>query len=297
MKKALVILLFVHLGCAGNKTTNETNFKHPTPPGTVEIAPNLYCDQFEISNIDWKEYVYWVKRVFGDSTPEYFASLPDTTVWEKLDSCYHIYKQVYFSHPSYNSYPVVGVSHQQSLEYSIWRSDRVFEQLLIRQNKISLDQNLDPKTYFTIDRYYNRTLKTIIDPELYLFYPNYELPSREDRASILISVDSLNFSKLEKCKTKKCRDQFVNYPKMQSDIDSCSSAIPMISTGDVQSNLFPIYNLRGNVSEMLSQPDLQCGGSWNSKRGDVIKNDLQNNLMPSATIGFRNICRWQQWRK
>ncbi len=39
--------------------------------------------------------------------------------------------QYYFRHPSYNTYPVVGVSWLQANDYCVWRTDRVNEQILL----------------------------------------------------------------------------------------------------------------------------------------------------------------------
>ena len=61
----------------------------------------------------------------------------------------------YFQHPAYNDYPVIGVSYEQAIDYAKWRSDRVFEQVLLQKEVIDYNttQNLD--NYFSIEKYYN----------------------------------------------------------------------------------------------------------------------------------------------
>ncbi len=39
--------------------------------------------------------------------------------------------EYYFRHPSYNYYPVVGVTWRQAHDFCLWRSDRVNEKALI----------------------------------------------------------------------------------------------------------------------------------------------------------------------
>ena len=48
---------------------------------TVTVS-SFYMDETEVKNIDYREYLYWVKRVFGADYPEVFKkALPDTLVW------------------------------------------------------------------------------------------------------------------------------------------------------------------------------------------------------------------------
>ena len=51
------------------------------PPGTVRVNDTLYYDENEITNLQWREYVYWCKQAYGDSSDEYQNALPDTLVW------------------------------------------------------------------------------------------------------------------------------------------------------------------------------------------------------------------------
>ena len=118
----------------------ENEFEIFSPPGTLKIADNFYCDQTEITNISWKEYKHWTKRKFGETSKEYKTCLPDTTVFNNVSSFGEPYLPNYFTHPAYNNYPVVGVSKQQIENYTQWRTNRVIEVLLIGSGFITSEQ-------------------------------------------------------------------------------------------------------------------------------------------------------------
>ena len=96
---------------------------------------SFYMDENEVTNTDYKEYLYWLRRVFDyDYYPEiYNSALPDTLVWRDELSYNEAMVENYFRHPAYNFYPVVGVSWIQAMKFCSWRTDRVNEQLLIDQ--------------------------------------------------------------------------------------------------------------------------------------------------------------------
>lgn len=100
-------------------------------------VPSFYIDQTEVANIHYREYIYWLGRTFGDD--EDLAAkindkaLPDTLVWRSELSYHEPYVEYYFRHPSFNYYPVVGITWKQANDYCKWRGDRVNELALIKK--------------------------------------------------------------------------------------------------------------------------------------------------------------------
>jgi sulfatase modifying factor 1 len=74
------------------------------------------------------------------------------------------YVKYYFTHPSYNTYPVVGVSWLQATEYCKWRTDRVNELMLIKRrlsrlqmpNQVNED-NFNTEAYMDLVLYQGTT--------------------------------------------------------------------------------------------------------------------------------------------
>ena len=101
-------------------------------PRTVTVS-SFYMDETEVRNVDYREYLYWLRRIYTDYPEVHRRALPDTLVWRSPLGFNDPYVQYYFRHPSYNNYPVVGVSWLQANDYCLWRTDRVNEQLLIKE--------------------------------------------------------------------------------------------------------------------------------------------------------------------
>ncbi|MBL7699218.1 MAG: SUMF1/EgtB/PvdO family nonheme iron enzyme [Chitinophagaceae bacterium] len=106
---------------------------------TRKTVNSFYIDRTEVANIHYREYIYWINNVFdGD---EYVAvregALPDTLVWRNELAYNEPLVEYYFRHPSYNYYPVVGVSWRQAYDFCLWRSDRVNEKALIDKQFIN----------------------------------------------------------------------------------------------------------------------------------------------------------------
>lgn len=78
-------------------------------PRRVTVS-SFYMDETEIRNVDYREYMHWIQRVFIDYPEVYRNSVPDTLVWRRPMAFNEPYVQYYFRHPSYNEYPIVGVN-------------------------------------------------------------------------------------------------------------------------------------------------------------------------------------------
>jgi len=122
-------------------------------PRRVTVS-SFYMDETEVTNNDYREYIYWLNRVLGESYPEVIKkSLPDTLVWAEELAFNDPLINTYFRFPSYNNYPVVGVSWTQANAYAKWRTDRVNEMLLIQKGILNPNPDQKDNNNFTTDAY------------------------------------------------------------------------------------------------------------------------------------------------
>ncbi len=99
---------------------------------------HFFMDKYEVSNVNWREYVNWLKVVFGNVAPTLVKqAMPDLTVWRDELAYNEPYLQNYYDHPGFNFYPVVGVTWEQAVDFCSWRTDRVNELALIEAGIIT----------------------------------------------------------------------------------------------------------------------------------------------------------------
>lgn len=308
-------LISLALALSSSSKYSIADYHNFPPPGCIEVVDGLYYDQTECANVHWFEYMLWTANVFGESSEEYKAVFPSESIWGifkvyysnnlpfiKLNLNASIRDEVKVGlSVSYRDYPVVGISQEQALNYSKWRSDRVFEMILVVRGIIKHDTAQNAETYFTIKKYFNKELTTVLKDVAVDYYPEYRLPSIEERRKIVQYVDSITTISFEKCRSKKCLDCLRSDHRIWIGINpdsidqSIESPLKSIYYGcDVLKKL-PIYNLRGNVGEWLSEPNISAGGGWIDKKEYFQKQDAISTLEPNAWTGFRNVFEWKKW--
>jgi len=268
-----------------------------TPPNSVKVSPNFYSDQTETSNFNWCEYAYWTETVFGSASDEFLSTHINESDWLELDTSAHHFEKYYLKHVTYRDYPLIGVSQAQAQEFTKWRSDRVFEGLLVKYGVIEWDSAQTEKTYFTIDKYFNNEYKGVI-ADTNLFYPEFRIPTEEEWIRVLNFNDSVYNQHFTKCKSQHCKLCKEKYPEIHSDI------IPFKNT-DITINIYSgcttdygtsFYNLRGNVSEWIEETNYSIGGGWKNSREDILNNNKYYLDSTNAWTGFRNVCMWKKWK-
>lgn len=116
----------------GGSLNQDLGYEFDNVRRRVTVA-SFYMDETEVANVDWLEYLYWIRRNYKDDAEYYYNALPDTLVWRQPLSYNEPYVNNYLRHPAFQDYPVVGITWEQANAYCEWRTDRVNEEILRRK--------------------------------------------------------------------------------------------------------------------------------------------------------------------
>lgn len=268
MKNLFVFLLVLIIisSCSPSKhyvSIEDKEYQVSRPPNMVKVDDNLYADITEISNIDWKEYNYWLGDVYGKDSEIYENALPDTTVWIGELLLENPGVSFYYQHPNYDRYPVVGVTYSQVVKYCQWRTDRVAEIILTQKGILQADEQATDKTPpFSL-----ATFDSSLAKDVYL--PTFRLPTEGEWERIASGgLDPSSYpSGIDQSQIKKKQQNQVLHNALFPESDY-SASIPMKDkkltspTLSYLPNNYKIYNTIGNVAEMVEEEGVCKGGSY-----------------------------------
>ena len=94
-------LLFVEGGSfTMGRVEQDVMYEWNNVPRKVTVS-SFYLDETEVRNVDYLEYLYWLKRVYSMSYPEvYKKALPDTLVWRDKLGYNEPFVTQYLRHPA-----------------------------------------------------------------------------------------------------------------------------------------------------------------------------------------------------
>lgn len=223
------------------------------PPGTVQINDTLFADETEVSNFSWLEYTWNTAATYGKDSKEYKSCLPDTLVWREKNSYNEPYVNYYFRHIAYRDYPVVGISYEQAVAFCKWRTERV---------KMFLTRKRDFKNHNF----------------------EYRLPSREEWEKLAYSSSNVLFNNGKNEKDK--------YQINCAHPDTVGTPYPDVTTPvySYSKNFIGLYNMLGNVAEMVQEKGISKGGGWRNRLEECRVGKEQEYTKPNSWTGFRCVC-------
>lgn len=281
-----------------------------SPPGGVYIHQlQLYADEVEVTNLHWQEFLYYIRR--DSSILYYLSQLPDTTVIQLRQSDYYYLKDLdgeeireitpvtaYQYHPEYLFYPVVGVSYEQAVEYCNWRSAVVTALYNSNPKRFGSSTNIVQKLRFTYRLPTEQEWEVIaaagLDPIKFPYSGatggtlKYKV-NPEAAAHIAMKINSpKSVAQIKQdLKQTEVKDLYFNVQRPLPYFLQFNTPAYVYS-GFAQD--YGLFNLLGNVAEMVAEKGVAKGGSWKDEFSDSRITNRQTYTEPSEKIGFRCVC-------
>lgn len=250
---------------------------------TVSVQ-GFYISKGEVTNFQYAEFLYDLKRR-GDFDKLKIAQI-DTNNWTtELKWGNEAYAEHYHDHPAYRDYPVVNISKAAAQLYCEWLTEKYDS---ISGGELKLKFRIPTHVEWL------RAAKGDNHNRVYSWNGAY-LRKQDGNKHFYGSIQANCIRNGAECITRnqetgKLEVTLENVPYMfDHSTETSDVTAPSISYWP---NDFGIYNMNGNVSEMISDKELVVGGDWRSPGYDIRNESTRAYKGSSVTVGFRVVATY-----
>ncbi len=237
-------------------TYGQVNIKE-VDKSLAKINNKLYASKYEVSNSEYLEFILSLKK--AKQYEKLAIAQIDSSKWLDKLGYNKPFVSYYHTHPAYKDYPVVNIRHEAAIMFCEWLTN---------------EYNSNP----------NRKFKKV----------KFRLPTEQEWMIAAQGGDNSATYPWEGNELKNKKGQYM-----------CNFAITNDGSTNVTGNLknsikittlvksyfhnkFGIYNLSGNVAEMLSDNTIVKGGSWldSSEYMKIISKQTYDGGAKNS-VGFR----------
>lgn len=214
----------------------------------AKVKEGTWMQKTEVSNAEFRLFLDDLKAI--GNLDGYHSYYPDTLGWQAANAANKPLDAFYFSSPSFDNYPVVNISYEAAEAYCYW--------LGAKYNALN-----------------NQPFGKV----------KFSLPSQEEW--ILAARSGKNDNSIFPWKgeelTNKKGEKLSNFKS--SDFPQGSAVTAPVNS--FYANSIGLYNVVGNVAEMVKEKGVAMGGSYMDSRDKVGINSRKQYATSTADIGFR----------
>ena len=235
-----------------------------------EVEVNaFFISKYEVSNLEYREFLDSLKK--NNETEKLRFAQIDTIQWNKMfNNKFNEPLVIYYDkHPAYNHYPVVNVSYEGAVLYCRWLTEKYKH--INKDKSFTYEFNLPDKQQWIRAARGNKNTEYAWDsPRLLgdVYFCNFKNLGAEN---IHYNPDTKKY---------EIKDTFLNPVKSIDITAPVKSYYP---------NTFELYNICGNVAEMIGEYGIAMGGSWNDSGYDVRVESEQKYQNANPYVVFRPI--------
>ncbi len=267
------------------------------------IRGNLYAMSSEVTNIQYNDFLSWLEDYNKMELRKKYGF--DLSAYDKPTR--EFYEQYHKPGPekrkrhdpeNFNDHPAVNISYESAVEYCKWLTDQYNESKKKKRYK---------KVLFRLPTLKEWQIAALGDSK----FQSWDL--HENIVEVIISKDTNKM--FEGPRTKMKYDDTMMYPwfgawhlrnrvynqfgcylgnfKITTDRNCPSRALAydgFTMTAYVEAyfpNDIGLFDVVGNVAEMIDEKGKACGGSWNDLPENSTIQSVKNYSGPDETVGFR----------
>ncbi|MCO5268051.1 MAG: formylglycine-generating enzyme family protein [Brumimicrobium sp.] len=238
------------------------------PAGTIEIdgkSKTLRTYKLGtrvVTNFDYKEFLAYLKQ--HNRIDEYHTYYPDSTKWGD-----YFTKGSHYMLNIYKEYPVVNITYEAAQAYAIWLTER--------NREISENQNITFRLPTKEEWIYAANGGK--EGSHYAWQGNFLRNSQGQFLANFVRVPDENIIRGED--GKPILSSETQYEKGGS-MDIIAPAVSYFPS------VWGLYNMNGNVAEMLNEGNEVIGGSWMDFGGDIQNRSVKTyDKQAYPNVGFR----------
>lgn len=234
----------------------------------------FYISSTEITNLQYLEFLYELRKK-GEVEKLKVAQL-DTLCWRLPPAYGEAYVQYYHQHPAYRDYPVVGVSKEGAELFCQWLTQKYDS---LSNGEMRLKFRLPTQAEWL------RAARGDQHDQTYAWVSE---GIRDEEGKIQANFFNMGAENISRNPStgefEIVRDAWIDFSGNNADV-----TVPAESYSP---NEFGLYNLNGNVAEMLQDVPLVIGGDWRSPGYDIRNESTRPYQGTEATVGFRVVATY-----
>ncbi|NVK64771.1 MAG: SUMF1/EgtB/PvdO family nonheme iron enzyme [Flavobacteriales bacterium] len=287
MKRSqLILICIIGLILASFTSKKKTGLKHAqkTLEGFCEFVPSgysyvdgdtssiqaFYMSATEITNLQYAEFLYDLLR--KGEKDKYEIAKVDTNGWNSFveNASFEPMATHYHKHPAYHNYPVVNVSKEGAELFCEWLTEKYDS---LSNGEMKLKFRLPYRSEWI------RAANGGMTGATYSWGGPYLRNAKGCMLANFLSIGSENITRDEQTGQLRITHDIMS---MQDDGAMCTASAKSYSPND-----FGLYNMNGNVSELIADGNYAVGGDWYSPGYDIRNESIKEFKGPNPTVGFR----------
>ena len=232
----------------------------------VPVDKNLYADKYELTLKDYQLFLKEKQEAGADCS----LLIYDSTLWRTRLTYNEPMVDFYFRHPAFRDYPIICISHHAANEFCKWLTEKYDANPKKKYKKVVF--RLPTESEFI------KAASSIYDPksENYPWGSPYLLDCKNG----------------QRCNYQRIREEYLNYndsaKMLEYEYFKFRDCLYTVAVNSYQPNPYGLYNMVGNVSEMIQEEGIAMGGDWCSTGYNVRITSKKNYASSgSVTVGFR----------